>query len=39
MGDMDLRIKMGKEGLLSSKHYEVKQIMPLWRTLFEQLVH
>lgn len=38
MRDMDLRIKMGKDALMYSKRYEVKQIMPLWRALFEQLV-
>jgi len=38
MGDRDLRIKMGKDGLTSSKRYGVNQIMPLWRLLFKQLV-
>lgn len=38
MKDMDLRIKMGKDGQVSSKRYEVDQIMPLWRALFEQFV-
>lgn len=38
MRDMDLRIKMGKSGSLSSKRYEEDQIMPFWRALFEQLI-
>lgn len=38
MCDRNLRIKLGKDGLLSSKRYEEDQIMPLWRALFEQLV-
>ncbi len=38
MRDLDLRIKMGKRGLLSSKRYEDNRNMPLWRALFEQLV-
>ena len=37
MRNLDLRIKMGKNGLSSSKRYEVSHIMPLWRALFEQL--
>lgn len=38
MRDLDLRIMMGKDGLMYSKRYEVKQIMPLWRFLFEEFV-
>lgn len=38
MGDMDMRTKIGADGFVSSKRYEVNHIMPLWRTLFEQLV-
>ena len=38
MRDLDLRIKMGRDGLESSKRYGVNQIIPLWRGLFEQLV-
>lgn len=38
MGDRDLRIKMGKDGKLSTRRYEANQIMPLWRALFEKLV-
>jgi glycosyltransferase involved in cell wall biosynthesis len=38
MSNLDLRIKMGKDGYVSSKRYEVNQIMPLWRALFEQLI-
>lgn len=38
MKDGNLRIKMGKDALSSSKRYEFNQIMPLWRALFEQLV-
>lgn len=38
MRNLDLRIKMGKDGYVSSKRYEVNQIMPLWRALFEQLI-
>jgi glycosyltransferase involved in cell wall biosynthesis len=38
MGEKDMRMKMGKNGLQSSKRYEDNRIMPLWRALFEQLV-
>ena len=36
--NVDLRIKMGKEAVVSSKRYKANQIMPVWRTLFEKLV-
>lgn len=35
---LDLRVKMGKSGIKSSKKYAKRCIMPLWRALFEQLV-
>ena len=35
---LDLRVKIGKSGIESSKKYAESCIMPLWRALFEQLV-
>ena len=37
MDNLDLRIKMGKAGIVSSRRYEAKLIMPQWKELFEQL--
>lgn len=37
MGDVDLRHRMGKDAIESSKNYESKKIMPLWLSLFEQI--
>ena len=37
--DIELRKRMGKAGVLSSKRYSADIIMPLWLSLFEQLVH
>ena len=39
MSSRDLRINMGKAGIMASKRYEVTQIMPLWIKLFERLLH
>lgn len=38
MEDIELRKRMGKAGILSSQRYSADIIMPLWRSLFEQLV-
>ena len=38
MCDRNLRIKLGRDGLESSKRYEANIIMPLWKGLFKQLV-
>ena len=35
---LDLRIKMGKSGINSSKKYAESCIMPLWKQLFDQLM-
>jgi glycosyltransferase involved in cell wall biosynthesis len=37
MDNPDLRIRMGKAGIVSSRRYEAKLIMPQWKELFEQL--
>ena len=39
MSSRDLRINMGKAGIMASKRYEVTQIMPQWIKLFERLLH
>ena len=36
--NFDLRVKMGKVGIESSKRYDESRIMPLWIQLFERLV-
>jgi glycosyltransferase involved in cell wall biosynthesis len=36
--NLDLRIKMGKAGIKSSKKYSVKRIMPQWDHFFNQLL-
>lgn len=33
----DLRVKMGKAGILSSKRYEADRIIPQWKVLFERI--
>ena len=33
----DMRVKMGKAGILSSQRYKASNIMPLWIQLFSQL--
>lgn len=38
MDNMDLRVKMGRAGIESSKRYDESRIMPLWKQLFERLV-
>ena len=38
MEDDDLRLKMGKAGLLSSQRYRAEIVMPLWLKLFEQIL-
>lgn len=35
---LDLRIKMGKSGIESSKKYAERYIMPLWKQLFDRIV-
>lgn len=35
---LDIRKKMGKAGIVSSKRYEANSIMPLWKQLFNQLM-
>lgn len=37
MDNLNLRRKMGKTGIASSRRYEAKLIMPQWKELFEQL--
>ena len=37
MGDHDLRVKMGSEGVKSSSQYEDSKIMPKWIQLFKSL--
>lgn len=37
IGDDDLRLKMGKAGIQSSKKYSFEEIMPLWTDLFKRL--
>ena len=39
MDNPDLRKKMGKAGIVSSRKYEAKSIMPQWKELFEQLTN
>ena len=39
MDNPDLRKKMGKAGIVSSRRYEAKSIMPQWKELFEQLTN
>lgn len=38
MDHEDLRVKMGKAGIESSRRYDVYRIMPLWKKLFKQVV-
>ena len=35
--DEETRVKMGQAGVKTSKRYDVRTIMPLWKDLFEQL--
>ena len=37
MDNPDMRKEMGKAGIVSSRRYEAKLIMPQWKDLFEQL--
>ena len=39
MEDDDLRLKMGKAGLLSSQRYRTEIVMPLWLKMFEQIIN
>ena len=39
MDHLDLRIKMSKAGVVSSKNYDASRIMPFWKQLFCQLVN
>ena len=34
----ELRVKMGKAGIVSSMRYDASKIMPLWKSFFEQFV-
>ena len=38
MENPELRVKMGKAGIVSSMRYDASKIMPLWKGLFAQLV-
>ena len=38
MDNQEIRIKMGKKAIESSRRYDAKQIMPKWKDLFESLV-
>jgi hypothetical protein len=38
MEDVELRKRMGKIGMISSQRYSADKIIPLWQSLFEQLV-
>lgn len=38
MDNLDLRVKMGRAGIESSKRYDESRIMPLWIQLFDRLV-
>jgi glycosyltransferase involved in cell wall biosynthesis len=38
LDNVRLRNKMGKAGILSSRRYDVDQIMPKWQYLFEKLI-
>lgn len=38
MENPELRVKMGKAGIVSSMRYGVSKIMPLWKRFFEQFV-
>jgi glycosyltransferase involved in cell wall biosynthesis len=37
MGDLDLRQEMGMKAIVSSQRFTAKEIMPMWKQLFEQL--
>lgn len=37
ISDPSLRVRMGQQGVISSKRYESYRIMPLWKRLFEDL--
>lgn len=38
MENHELRVKMGKAGIVSSMRYDASKIMPLWKGFFEQFV-
>lgn len=38
MSNLSLRIQFGNQAQLSSKHYQAKEIMPLWKKLFEDII-
>lgn len=38
MENQELRVKMGKAGIISSHRYDANLIMPLWKQLFEQFI-
>ena len=37
MEKLDLRVKMGKAGIISSRRYDSRLIMPVWKQLFERI--
>ncbi len=37
MENQDLRVKMGKAGIISSRRYDSRLIMPVWKQLFERI--
>lgn len=39
MDNVDMRKEMGKAGIISSKRYDARLIMPQWKQLFEQLIY
>ena len=39
MDNQELRVKMGKAGVISSHRYDANLIMPLWKQLFEQFIN
>ena len=39
MENQELRVKMGKAGIISSHRYDANLIMPLWKQLFEQFIN
>jgi hypothetical protein len=38
MDNQELRVKIGKAGIVSSQIYDVNHIMSLWKQLFKQLL-
>jgi glycosyltransferase involved in cell wall biosynthesis len=38
LSDLPLRIQFGSQAQQSSMHYQAKEIMPLWKNLFENVI-